>query len=61
MQAEHEFGKCPFCGNTAREEFAVRYEDRGIGVIKHRVYNARCSCGAAGPDADTPEGPVTPE
>ncbi|MDR1902933.1 MAG: Lar family restriction alleviation protein [Treponema sp.] len=46
--------KCPFCGNTSTDEFAIHHEVRSLGFDPfHIVYNAACSCGARGPDAET--------
>lgn len=46
--------KCPFCGNTHEDEFAVHTEIRDVDKAwAHRVFNIACSCGAQGPDADT--------
>jgi hypothetical protein len=50
--------KCPFCGNTNQDEFAIRTSDK-INLWNNDLpaymaaYNIACSCGAMGPDADT--------
>jgi Lar family restriction alleviation protein len=43
---------CPFCGNTNKDEFAI-YSQLRNPHSDLVVYNACCSCGATGPDADT--------
>jgi hypothetical protein len=55
MKAPGEMDRCPFCGNTAKEEFGVHKETRRIGSAKFWVYNAVCSCGATGPDSRSKE------
>jgi hypothetical protein len=49
---------CPYCGNINPDEFGIHEEDRPIfaldGACFNHVYQAACSCGAAGPDANTP-------
>jgi Lar family restriction alleviation protein len=48
--------KCPFCGNTDQDEFAIHKEWRQLPTIPaFWNYNVICSCGAMGPDADTKE------
>jgi Lar family restriction alleviation protein len=45
---------CPFCGNTNKDEFAIYSNIRNL-YRDLVIYNACCSCGAMGPDADTKE------
>jgi Lar family restriction alleviation protein len=51
MKAPSEMKKCPFCGNTAKEEFSIHMQTRIIGSMGVTVFNAVCSCGAMGPDS----------
>ena len=46
---------CPFCGMKAKEELGVCQHDFTMRGETHKVYNGACSCGATGPDSDTPE------
>jgi Lar family restriction alleviation protein len=55
MQAENELAKCPFCGNTRKEEFAIHITDMSIGDTAFNRINVCCSCGARGPDGETKE------
>jgi hypothetical protein len=48
--------KCPWCGNTHPNEFAIHKEDRLHEFpSKYTSYRMVCSCGACGPDADSEE------
>jgi hypothetical protein len=42
---------CPHCGNVNPLEFSIWKEFRE----NYEVFHASCSCGARGPDADTPK------
>jgi Lar family restriction alleviation protein len=55
MHEENELKACPFCGNTYKEEFAIRTTDLSIGDTAFNRINVCCSCGAQGPDGDTQE------
>jgi uncharacterized Zn finger protein len=45
--------KCPWCGNTHPNEFAIHKEDRlNESPSAYTSYRMACSCGACGPDAD---------
>lgn len=48
-----EQAACPFCGNMEAEEFSVGRTERTVAGQTTTVYNATCSCGAHGPDADS--------
>jgi uncharacterized Zn finger protein len=46
--------KCPWCGNTHPDEFAIHKEERQAGILgEYTIYRVVCSCGACGPDADS--------
>jgi hypothetical protein len=48
--------KCPWCGNTHPDEFAIHKEERMRGLPgQYTNYRMTCSCGASGPDADSGE------
>jgi Lar family restriction alleviation protein len=57
MQTEHELKPCPFYGEANADDLGVISEWRTIpgpeGSINYRNFSVACSCGAAGPDADT--------
>jgi Lar family restriction alleviation protein len=59
MKAEIELKPCPFCGEANTDDLVVISEWRTIpgpkGSINDHNFNVACSCGAMGPDADTPE------
>jgi ssDNA-binding Zn-finger/Zn-ribbon topoisomerase 1 len=46
--------KCPWCGNTHPDEFAIHKEERMQGLPgQYTNFRMTCSCGASGPDADS--------
>jgi hypothetical protein len=58
VETENQFAgcKCPWCGNTHPDEFAIHKKDRFQGFPgQYTNYRMTCSCGASGPDADSEE------
>jgi ssDNA-binding Zn-finger/Zn-ribbon topoisomerase 1 len=56
VETENRFAgcKCPWCGNTYPDEFAIHKEERLVGLPgQYTNYRMTCSCGASGPDADS--------
>lgn len=51
----NELQQCPFCGMKAQEELDIFQHDFTFRGETRKLYNAACSCGAMGPDSDTPE------
>jgi hypothetical protein len=59
MKTKHDFVKCPFCEKANTDDLVVISEWRTIpgpkGRIDYHNFNVACSCGATGPDGDTPK------
>jgi len=47
--------KCPWCGNTHPDEFAVHTETYRVIDNTGTCFKMSCSCGACGPNEDTAE------
>ena len=47
--------QCPWCGNTGEEAFSIVSRVDTIAMNDIRTFNAGCSCGGRGPDAESEE------